>query len=172
MKSIARLATGILLAGGLAACGEHEDAVGSLEPQYANSVNPTLVECPSTASYETTGTILPTGGSVELRGHAVVLPAGAVLTATDIGLREPAAQYMQIDLTADGHDHFQFGAPVTVTISYARCTRSNIDKGPLSAWLIDPATGALLQNMGGVDDKTNQTVTFETDHFSGYAIAN
>ncbi|HUF13752.1 MAG TPA: hypothetical protein VMN78_11675 [Longimicrobiales bacterium] len=35
-----------------------------------------------------------------------------------------------------------------------------------------PATGALLQNMGGVDDKENRTVTFRTDHFSGYAVAN
>lgn len=171
MKRIARLGLGAVLAGGLVACGEPEGGT-TLEPAFATSSNPTLVECPSDESYETSATILPTGGSVELRGHSIQLPLGAVVTATTIGLREPASQYMLIAATADGQDHFQFLEPVAVTISYARCTRNNLEKGPLSVWLVDPATGALLENMGGVDDKENRTVTFQTDHFSGYAIAN
>ena len=53
-----------------------------------------------------------------------------------------------------------------------RCSRTNIPRGPLSVWLVDPATGEMFENMGGVDDKLTRTVTFVTDHFSGYAIAN
>ena len=172
MKSIARLGLGLVLSGGVLACSEPQDDGAALDPAFATSVSPTLVECPSDASYETVGEILPVGGTVALRGHSVDVPLGALLAPTQIELAEPASQYMLVDLGANGQDHYQFHAPLTVTISYARCGRSNIDKAPLSVWLVDPATGALLQNMGGVDDKASRTVTFTTDHFSGYAIAN
>ena len=172
MKNVTRLGAALFAAASLVACGEPEDGISSLEPALASSTNATLVECPSDQSYQTSSEVLPTGGEVTLRGHSVQVPLGGVLLPTEIGLSEPAGQYMLIDLTANGQEHFQFEAPLTVTISYARCSRSNINKAPLSVWLVNPATGELLQNMGGVDDKTNRTVTFQTDHFSGYAIAN
>lgn len=157
---------------GLGACSEEEATRASFEPALAQSNNPELVECPSDVTYSTSGSVLATGGAVSLRGHRVSVPTGAVLTPTEIGLSEPASKFIQIGLSANGQEHFQFGAPLTITISYARCSRANIDKGPLSVWLIDETTGALLQNMGGVDDKVNRSITFQTDHFSGYAIAN
>ena len=160
----------ILCITGIAACDESGTDPLAMEPAY--SVVPQLVECPSSTSYATSGGVLPTGGSVSLGGHSVALPLGAVLTPVSIGIEEPASRYMLIDLSANGQDHFQFLAPLTVTISYERCSRTNIDKGPLSVWLVDPATGAMLENMGGVDDKLTRTITFQTDHFSGYAIAN
>lgn len=156
----------------LVACNEPAATDPAGEPQLARSASATLVECPSGVSHSTESTILPLGGSVELRGHRVDLPTGAVLGPTTIGLAEPASQYMMIDLSANGQDHFQFHEPLTITIDYSRCTRANIDKGPLSVWLVDPTTGALLQHMGGTDDKATQRITFQTDHFSGYAIAN
>lgn len=154
------------------ACNEPAATDPSLDGQMAQSVSATLVECPSDVTYSTSETVLALGGSVALRGHEVRLPTGAVIGPTTIGLSEPASQYMLIDLSANGQEHFQFQSPITITISYARCTRSNIDKAPLSVWLVDPSTGALLQNMGGVDDKSSLRITFQTDHFSGYAIAN
>ena len=172
MRISRRASVALIMAFGLSACSEEGDGSASLEPSLSHSTNPELIECPSDVTYSSSGSVLPTGGSVALRGHSVQVPTGAVLLPTEIGLTEPASQFMQVDLSANGQDHFQFRAPLTVTISYARCTRENINKGPLSVWLIDETTGALLQNMGGVDDKVNRTVTFETDHFSGYAIAN
>lgn len=172
LKSISRLGLGLLIGVGVAACGERQDGDSALEPDYASSVGATLVECPSGDSFETTGDILGTGGTVALRGHSVLVPSGALLGLTQIGLAEPASKYVLIDLSANGQDHFQFLAPVTVTVSYARCSRSDILRAPLSVWLVDPATGELLQNMGGIDNKLTRTLTFQTDHFSGYAIAN
>ena len=155
---------------GIVGCSESASEPVAGDPAYA--IGSALVECPSTTSYETSGSVLPLGGSVSLRGHSVALPLGAVIAPASIGIAEPASRYMLIDLSANGEDHWQFQAPITVTISYARCSRANIDKGPLSVWLVDPATGELLENMGGVDDKLTRTITFQTDHFSGYAIAN
>ena len=161
-----------LLAVGVIACGEPGDPESTVGPALASSTSATLVECPTDVAYSTTGTVLPLGGSVSFRGHSVTAPSGAVVLPTDISIAEPASQYMLVDFRANGQEHFQFHAPLTVTISYARCSRANIDKAPLSVWHVDPATGELLQNMGGVDDKQARTITFQTDHFSGYAIAN
>lgn len=171
-KKTTRLFLGSLLSVALLACNDPRESGDAMEPAFSTATNPTLVECPTDTSYEAEGDILATGGSVTLRGHRVTLPLGAVLSPTRIGLREPASQFMQLDLSANSQEHYQFRAPVQVTIDYSRCTRNNIDKAPLSVWNIDPVTGALLQNMGGVDDKESRTITFETDHFSGYAIAN
>ena len=162
----------LVLAAALAACSDPHAADGPYDPQLSVSSNPTLIECPSDESHSASGTVNPLGGSVALGGHRVTLPLGAVLLPTTIEIRDPASQFMMLDLRAGGQEHFQFRVPIQVTIDYSRCSRSNIDKAPLTVWLIDPATGTLLQNMGGVDDKGNRTITFETDHFSGYALAN
>ena len=171
-RKVFHAAFGLALATGLSACSDGDGATSALDPSFSTSSRPELVECPTDVSYETSGTVQPLGGSVTLRGHAVNVPLGAVLTPTTIGLAEPASQYMMIELSANGQDHYQFEAPLSITISYERCSRSNIDKAPLQVWLVDETTGALLQNMGGIDDKEARTITFETDHFSGYAIAN
>jgi hypothetical protein len=88
-----------------------------------------------------------------------------------VTLTVPPSKYVEIEVRVNGLPHFQFAQPVTVVLDYSRCTRSDIDRAPLSVWNIDPLTKALLEDMGGVDDKSARTVTFTTDHFSGYAIA-
>jgi hypothetical protein len=100
------------------------------------------------------------------------VPAGAVLVPTLIQVTTPASRYMEVDISVPGVEHFVFELPVTVTIDYGRCSRSDLDKAQLTAWYIDSETKALLEAMGGVDDKVARTVTFTTPHLSGYALAN
>jgi hypothetical protein len=177
-QRVFRAGVAVVLVMATAACSDSQsedvlvDPTGSTSSTTTPPSSANLVECPSSTTFETEESVLPLGGIVSLRGHSVSVPLGALLTTTTIGITEPASRYMMIDLSANGLDHFQFQAPLTVTLSYARCTRGNIDKGPLSVWLIDPATGELLAHMGGVDNKLTRTITFLTDHFSGYAIAN
>ncbi|HYC80889.1 MAG TPA: hypothetical protein VEB65_03825 [Solirubrobacterales bacterium] len=140
-------------------------------PSFSSSSGPTLVECPTDATRSKTGTIGLLGGTISLDGHSISLPFGAVLLPVSITLTVPASQYMEVDITANGLEHFEFLKPVDVTISYGRCTRTDIDHAPLSVWYIDSSTKALLEDMGGVDDKTARTVTFGTGHLSGYSIA-
>jgi hypothetical protein len=78
---------------------------------------------------------------------------------------------MEIQIRANDEDHFYFKEPVVVTIDYSRCGRTDLVGRRLTAWYIDADTKALLENMGGVDDKLLQQITFSTSHFSGYAIA-
>ena len=155
-----------------AACGDAGD--GPLAPDVPafSSSGATLVECPVAETRSTTGVVGLLGGTISLDGHSISLPAGAVLLPTQIELTVPASNYMEIAIHANGLESFEFNAPVTVTLSYDRCTRSDIDQRTLTAWHIDEATKALLENMGGTDDKQARTVTFTSGHLSGFAIAN
>lgn len=171
MVSVRSLST-VLLTLALVACGDTPtgDAIGPEGPSFASS-GPVLIECPVDSALSAEGTIDALGGSVKLQNHEIALPEFAVLTSTKFRLEAPVSNYMELSVTANDMESFQFEKLVRITIDYSRCTRSNIDKADLSVWQIDPVTKALLQNMGGVDDKTNRTITFETDHLSTYSIA-
>lgn len=135
----------------------------------STSTGATLVECPTDVTRSVSATIDLLGGTLELDGHKLVIPANAVLFPTTFTLTVPASNYLKIQVTADGEEHFQFESPVSMTLSYERCSRSNIDKKTLVIWYVSSAD-ALLENMGGTDDKTARTVTTSTDHLSDYAL--
>ena len=161
----------LCVAGYGTACNEPTSGGGPFEPQLAETIGSQLVECPTGTTRTTSALIGPLGGTLEVDGHRMTVPAGALLLPTEVTLTVPASQYVEVDIRAGGEEHFVFEAPVEVSISYARCSRSNIERTSLSAWYIDSETKALLEDMGGVDDKTARTVTFTTGHLSGYAIA-
>jgi len=133
--------------------------------------SPTLLQCPSSESATATTTIGPAGGFLSVGGTSVSIPLGALLEPTTIELTVPASQYVEVRIKAKGQEHFIFESPITVTIDYSRCTRSDLLFRLLTAWEIDPETKDLLERMGGIDNKLTRSVTFSTIHLSGYAIA-
>jgi len=156
-----------------AACADSATSVTAVhDPRAAASSNPVLVECPTDEFAQSSELLTSLGGSVSAGGTTITVPAGALLVPTTITVTVPPSQFMEVDITANDASSFVFQLPVTVSLSYARCTRSDIEKDALSVWYIDSATKALLQNMRGDDDKDARTVTFTTDHLSGYAVAN
>jgi hypothetical protein len=130
-----------------------------------------LITCPAGTAQSVTSTIGPLGGTLAIGNTQVVIPADAVLTPTEFTLTVPSSKYVEIQVTAGGSEHFLFALPVTVTLDYSRCPRSNIDLKPLTVWNIDPVTKALLEPMSSVDNKLTRSVLFTTLHFSGYAVA-
>lgn len=125
--------------------------------------------CQVAPSAQVTGVVGPTGGSLAAGGVSMTLPPGAVLHDTEFRLHVPSSPHAEVEIHANGQDHFQFDAPVVIAMDYSRC---GTPTGTLSAWHIDPETKALLEDMGGVDDVVNRRVVFSTMHLSGYAIAN
>ena len=128
--------------------------------------------CPTKQASSSTAEVGPLGGLLTAGGMSVSIPAGALLSTVTVTLTVPASNNVEIDVSVAGTEHFVFEQPIVVTMSYARCARSNIDLAPISAWYFDPATGKLLEQMPGVDDKLLRTVTFSTGHLSGYILAN
>ena len=133
--------------------------------------SPKLLSCPTTETQSATALIGSLGGSLSLLGTSVTIPGGALLDDTSVELTIPAGQYMEVDLTVNNGQHINFLQPVVVTIDYSRCNRFSTLFKLLSVWNIDQDTKALLQNMGGIDNKLTQSITFVTPHFSGFAIA-
>ena len=156
----------------LTACDRPEQGEVPLEPSAFAMADARLLECPSSGELEASGSATLLGGAVSLAGTVLVsVPPEALLGPVTIDIEVPASRYMLVELGVNGQDHWQFLAPVTVTIDYSRCRIGLLDP-PVTVWHVDPATGELLEHMGGVDDRLLQKVTFRTDHFSGYAIAN
>jgi hypothetical protein len=159
-----------------AACGAAgiTDSLSSSDVRAERSdIGVNLIECPSSQSATATGLVTPLlGGVVSVGGMVVTVPAGAVLAPTTIEVTVPASQYLEIDVSVPGVEHFQFEVPIVVSMSYARCNRADILRTPLTAWYIDSSTKEPLDQMISVDNKLLRHVTFTTIHFSGYALAN
>lgn len=134
--------------------------------------SPELLSCPVSTTTTTSALIGVHGGTISLGGSSVTIPAGALLGTQTVELTIPAGHYMEVDLSVNGGQSIIFQLPVVATIDYSRCGTSAATLRPLSVWHIDEHTKALLENMGGVDDKLLQQITFTTGHFSGYAVAN
>ncbi|HEX2206894.1 MAG TPA: hypothetical protein VHG93_04375 [Longimicrobium sp.] len=155
-----------------ASCTDAPAAGGITAPEGAlasNSSGPTPLECPVDSTVSASGLVGPLGGVVGVGGHQLVIPPLAVLLPTQFTVTVPASQYVRVDVTAGNGQHFQFRKPVTLTLSYARCTRSDIDKENLRIYYVDD-NNAILEDLGGTDDKNARTVTTGTDHLSGYLI--
>jgi hypothetical protein len=154
-------------------------ATGPIETPTTASKQPLLfpsgpkaVSCPTNESFSTTSEVGPLGGLLSTGGTTVNIPAGALLNTVTVSLTVPASNRVEVDVSVAGTENFIFELPIVVTVSYARCSRSNIDLLPLSVWHFDQATGELLEQMPSVDNKLLRTVTFTTGHLSGYLLAN
>ena len=130
---------------------------------------PTLAVCPIGETRSALSVLGLLGGTVSLNGSSVVIPLGALLEPTAIGLTIPASQYMEIRVTANG-GHFLFEKPISITIDYSRCP-ADVQNKTLKIWEIDPISKELLEDMGGIDNKLTHQITITTIHLSGYAIA-
>lgn len=163
------------LAFALGACSADASLTGP-EPVLQSSVaavqdaGPSLLVCPSLESRSASKRIGPEGGSLTVAGTKLLVPAGAVPTETNFVLTIPASRYLELDIAADGQEHYEFAKPVTIRVNYAHCRSETAEVEALSAWHVDPSH-RFLENMYGLDDKSGRKLTFETDHLSKYAIA-
>jgi hypothetical protein len=125
-----------------------------------------LLACPASSTTSAEAVIGTAGGRVEIDGHALVVPAGAVRKDTRFVLTVPASPVLEIDVSADGRRAFRFHEPVQVRISYARCAEA--PAGDLVGRWID---GGTRLDMPTVHDAATQSIVITTEHLSGYAIA-
>jgi hypothetical protein len=130
-----------------------------------------LVVCPTTVTRTTQALIGPLGGLLSLDGTTIGIPSGALSLPTLITLTIPASQFMEIEVRANDLTSFVFRRDVGIRIDYSRCTDPALNSARLSVWEIDPQTKALLEFMGGTDNKSLNTISFSTGHLSAYAIA-
>jgi hypothetical protein len=173
----ALLAAAVAVLAAVVGCGDQQPTEPSrptIGPAFLGLPSPgaTLLQCPTEDSQDASAKVEPLAETtLSLDGTSVLFPAGAVLEPVKVKLTIPESRYMEIRLRVKDAEHFDFLTPLTVTIDYSRCTGAEVLSKPLTVWYIDSQTKELLYPMGGVDNKLTRSVTFFTDHFSGYAIA-
>ena len=164
----------VALAAGITACSEPATApeIGAPAPNFIGTeTGQSLLECRRTLFDISWGLLGPLGGVLSLNGHTIVVPPQALDRLVFITVRQPSTPFVEMEVRVNGQDHFQFAAPLTVTLDYGRCADWRIGPEPLTVWQIDPDTKEFIADMGGVDDRAAKKISFTTDHFSGYAIA-
>jgi hypothetical protein len=164
-----RATAGLIVLASLS-CGEERATEPSSESP-ALAVGPALLQCPTNQASTTQAIVTSLGGVVRLGNTSISIPSGSVVLPTLITVTIPASKYVEVEVRANQLVHFVFQQPVSITIDYSRCNRSNIDQTPAQAWYIDAVTKQMLENMNGVDNKATQSITFTTGHLSNYAVA-
>ena len=176
-----RLLSLVLVAAAVAGCGEGitEPARSSFAQRRllrgAELASVQMVQCPSPnadAELDALGVVNWWGGSIEGDVAQIKVPIAAVDENTGITVAEPASSILEVEFHADGQEHFEFDRPITVSIDYSRCPASAIaSHAALRVIYIDAVTKQPLEDMGGVVDSVARTITFQTGHFSSYAVA-
>jgi hypothetical protein len=159
----------------LAACASPDRAAAPAAGTALNLLSgaPSLVSCGPSEPKSASGVVTPLGGGkIAVGGFSINLPAGAVLAPTTLTVTVPASPYVEVSIRADGQEHFEFLQTALVTLSYAGCTDPALDATTLEAWYVDEGTKTPIARMISVDNKAARSVTFATNHLSGYALAN
>lgn len=124
-----------------------------------------LVKCKAQPTATASAVVGPAGGEIIVGAHRLVIPAGALSEDVQITAIAESSKVRQVSFQPEG---LSFAVPARLTLSYAEC------KGlSLLPVRIAYTTDALLilEYLLSVDDRLNETVSADLDHFSKYAVA-
>ena len=135
-------------------------------PQVGPDESYALVRCPPVTASLAEAEVGPGGDSLVVRGHKLVLRAGAVGRPIRFRVRDRHTGYAGVDIEPHGTS---FGTPAELTLSYAGCT---IPAGfdPIVAE-VRPGTTTIVGYPDIIrKNPAARTVTARLPHLSGYLI--
>jgi len=171
--SMARLAV-VWFAAVLVGCAEEPRDAMPVEPAVTAQVGVRTLrtlDCPITQENAVRTEIRPEGGMVSVAGHSVYFPPGAVHEPVQVKLTVPVSKGVEVDIEVNGQAHYELARPVLATLSYGRCGPAALGSREITVWYIDGETRQPIERMASLDDRASRTITFLTNHFSGYALA-
>jgi hypothetical protein len=161
LGSILAAAAGILITtGGCAESPSAPTAVDAGLELLAAPVGPSFARSGSDAASQIIG---PEGGVIELGGHRLVFPAGAVSQPTEIGMRADA-QYQGVRLSPHG---LQFPADAQPVLEL-RASGVAAERAALKVVYVSDANTILEVLPTAVQ---GNRVSAHLEHFSGYLIS-
>ena len=118
------------------------------------------------------------GGTVQLLGHQIHVPVGAVSQPTLFTIRIVTNGFVEVDLTALGGvggvidvGAAGFAVPVKLTLTYARSPNVTDPTRLLILRKLGPGYQGTYEVMPSRVDTTSKTVEADLDHFSDYVMA-
>ena len=124
-----------------------------------------LLECRVTQSYSTTQVVGPSGGTIRVGPHSLVIPQNALSERTTITATAPAGSLVEVEFAPHG---LKFARSTTLTMSYRDC---GVLKGVLPQIVYADEKNNILEQLLSIVNLLNRTVSAKTDHFSSYILA-
>lgn len=174
IKSVPRPALTLPLLLGVLSCSDLPGPLAPLavpvgEPSLEMGVGK-LLTCPASETATASGTIGMGGGRIEVGGHALMIPKGALASPQRFRIDVHSSPHLVVSFHAEGHGHFEFVQPATIALNYSRCEAEAESSSDLHVYYVDPVTLAILEDVGGLLDAAANTVTAQTSHLSDYAV--
>ena len=124
-----------------------------------------LLSC-STQTYDSvTQSVGAAGGTINVGGHKLVIPAGALSSTVSITAVTPAVNHREVQFQPHG---LQFDKKATLTLSYSGCSLIS-QLIPKKIVYMDSALNP-LELILSLDIPLLKKVSGKIDHFSGYAV--
>jgi hypothetical protein len=166
----------LILSTGLTSCttgdsptGPSTGAVSDSQNLYLPIVTPLLnglVGCNTQTYGRTTKVVGPLGGVIQVNGHTLVIPAGALSRNVSITATAPADKVSSVQFQPEG---LQFAKPVKLTLDYSFCPLGRLDLFKHIAYTTDNLN--ILSLLLSVDDLLRMRISSDIRHFSRYAVA-
>ena len=157
----------------------------------------TLLDCPTGTTQTLSQRIGPEGGVIRLpesplkqeeapspgqtvsrragaqgaEGYRLVVPPGAVDEPTEFTLTVPESRYAEVRIQVAGEERYDFGRPLTLVISYARC-RGEATEQPLRIVRVAPDSDEIVDaGVCSVDDKSQSAVWATLPRISRFVVS-
>ncbi|PYO36115.1 MAG: hypothetical protein DMD71_01275 [Gemmatimonadetes bacterium] len=125
-----------------------------------------LLQCTPLPYASTTQVVGPTGGTIQVGPHTLVIPPGALVQNVTITAVAPSATVNSVRFTPQG---LHFLAPAALTMSYSNCNLLGKLLPKRIAYTDDNLN--ILSYLISLDNLLSKKVTGKLDHFSRYAVA-
>ena len=125
-----------------------------------------LLQCTPLPYASTTQVVGPTGGTIQVGPHTLVIPPGALAQNVTITAVAPSATVNSVRFTPQG---LHFLAPAALTMSYSNCNLLGKLLPKRIAYTDDNLN--ILSYLISLDNLLSKKVTGKLDHFSRYAVA-
>ena len=125
-----------------------------------------LLPCTPLPYASTTQVVGPTGGTIQVGPHTLVIPPGALVQNVTITAVAPSATVNSVRFSPQG---LHFLAPAALTMSYSNCNLLGKLLPKRIAYTDDNLN--ILSYLISLDNLLSKKVTGKLDHFSRYAVA-
>lgn len=160
------------------AAAESESVFDSLQAQFllggvvtnlVNAVDYTLstvvglLVCEPEPYLSTIKTIGKDGGIIRVGSHTLVIPRNALKQNTVITAERPSDDVASVRFSPHG---LKFARSAVLTLDYSHCSYSAPNRAAYTDELLN-----ILEYPNSIDDRRNERVISDIDHFSRYAVA-
>lgn len=170
MRSLRFLVCGVLLLGALSCTGRESPIAPSgsalLVDQLVSWQDLGLIKCKAEPSVTASAPVGPAGGVITIGRHSLTVPAGALAETVVITGTTDSSKFNAVSFQPEG---LQFAVPAQLTMSYANCRGLPTLLPVRIAYTTDALV--ILEYLLSTDNRFEQTVSADLDHFSKYAVA-